>query len=248
LVKTPTALFAGSAEAENVPARRVRWNATYRLIPSRYPPIDLFERVAPPGDWDALQRLDELTDPGLRDQIGNIRLVPPDKRVGGPGATIVMAPFTHCSRLRPTPFSDGSFGIYYAGRRFETALLEVSFHMARFHAATADPPMHDQMRAYRGAINKVMNDIRGGGYEALLRRDVSSYDRPQAFARMLRAAGSNGIVYPSVRHQGGECIAVFWPNVVAIPTPERHVDLKWDGQRITAWFDHHSETWQPLPK
>lgn len=241
-------LFSPSTEAAEIPSRRVRWNTTYRLIPSRYPPIDLFERVASPEDWDALYQLEALTNPRLRDETGDIRLVPISKRVTGPNATVVMAPFTHCSRDRQTRFSDGSFGIYYAGRAFETALLEVSFHMARFHAATRDPPMLGWYRCYKGAIDRVMHDIRGGGYEALLRPDPDDYVQPQALATILRKSGSNGIVYPSVRHRGGDCIAAFWPNVVTIPTQERHLQLKWDGASISTWFDDRDEQWKPLPK
>ena len=60
--------------------------------------------------------------------------MPPARRVTGPGATIVMAPFTHTSPERPSRFSAGSYGLYYAAMRFETALREarpsVVFHLA----------------------------------------------------------------------------------------------------------------------
>ena len=246
--KAPRAdLFTRSAEAEKVPSRRVRWNATYRLISSRYPPIELFERIAPQSDWQALHLLEALTDPRLRDAVGNISLVPTSKRINGPNASVVMAPFTHCSTSKPTRFSDGTYGIYYARRKFVTALLEVSFHMARFHRATIDPPMTDQYRTYKGSIDKIMNDIRGGGYEDLLQPDPRDYGKSQAFAATLRDAGSNGIVYPSVRHNGGQCIAAFWPNVVSLPMQSQHITLKWNGRSISEWFDGDTETWQPMP-
>ena len=41
------------------PRRRVSWRKTYRIIPTRYPPISLFERVADPEDWDALIEIEE---------------------------------------------------------------------------------------------------------------------------------------------------------------------------------------------
>jgi RES domain len=247
LSEAPPDLFTPSPEADRVPSQRVRWPSTFRLVPSRYPPIPLFERVAPAGDWEALMKLESLTNPRLRDEVGNIQLVPPEKRVNGPGASIVMAPFTHCSPLRQTRFSDGTFGVYYAGHKFETALLEVSFHMTRFHAASNDPPLREQYRAYKGSINKVMHDVRGPGFEHLL-DPATTYDAPQAFAAMLRRAGSNGIVYPSVRHAKGDCIAAFWPNVVSIPVQERHIELKWDGASISEWFDGAAGTWQPMPR
>ena len=61
--------------------------------------------------------------------IGNLDLVPTARRVAGPGATYLMAPFTHVSANRPSRFSDGSFGVLYAGSSFEVALFEtVHYH------------------------------------------------------------------------------------------------------------------------
>jgi hypothetical protein len=61
----------------------------------------------------------------------------------------------------------------------------------------------------------------------------------------LREAGSNGLVYPSVRHEGGACAAVFWPDVVGIPMQERHLQYEWDGKRFTRYFDYSLEAWFP---
>ena len=58
------------------------------------------------------------------------------------------------------------------------------------------------------------------------------YGRPQALARTLRAEGSDGVVYPSVRHAGGECVGVFYPDLVTPCVQARHLVYSWDGQRI----------------
>ena len=100
----------------------VNWPKTYRLVASRLPTIDLFEDVAPSEDWDALNEIEGLTSARLK----QVLTIPLNRRVSGPGATVVMAPFAYCSRRRPMRFSDGSFGVYYAGREFETALKEVT--------------------------------------------------------------------------------------------------------------------------
>lgn len=232
--------------AAAVPSRRVRWQAAHRLVPSRYPPIDLFERIAPVADWDALIELESLTNPRIRDETGVISLVPPSRRVGGPGASIVMAPFTHASLDRPTRFSDGSYGVYYAANRFETALREVAFHMGRFHAATADAAVESDYRGYQGKVDNSFHDLTGHAYPDLLGSDLATYPAAQRFASRLREAGSNGIIYPSQRHAGGTCLAAFWPNVVAIPRQTRHIALQWDGQRMSRWFDYDAERWQAL--
>ena len=237
-------LFASRADIKNVPKRRVRWSAAYRLVPSRYPPINLFERIAPAEDWDALYELEGATNPRLRDQAGAIRLVPVSRRVSGPGSSIVMAPFTHASRDRPTRFSDGSYGVYYCANRFETALREVAFHMERFYRATNDPPLQADYRTYKGGVNKVLHDIRAAKFSFLLDPDPKKYGRSQQFGRALRDAGSNGVVYPSVRHKGGQCVGAFWPDVVLIPKQTGHIQLKWDGVRVSQWFDYQQEVWR----
>ncbi|HXF54773.1 MAG TPA: RES family NAD+ phosphorylase [Hyphomicrobiaceae bacterium] len=239
-------LFIDRALVESIPVSRVRWKAAYRLVPSRWPPIDVFERVADADDWELLYELEALTNPRLRQEAGEISLVPPARRVTGPGASVVMAPFTHASPDRPTRFSDGTYGVYYAANRFETALREVAFHMSLFYGATEDPPQNEAYRTYRGAVDALMHDLRKGDWSMFLDPDVGTYRRPQELGRHLREAGSNGLVYPSVRHYKGQCIGAFWPDVVGIPIQTKHIMLKWDGERISAWFDYETERWERL--
>ncbi|MFX8668676.1 RES domain-containing protein, partial [Acinetobacter baumannii] len=75
--------------------------------------IHLFERVADPADWDALYWIESLTHPRIRDEVGDIELVPREDRVFGPGATVIMAPFTHLDPAG-SRFADGTFGAFYA--------------------------------------------------------------------------------------------------------------------------------------
>jgi hypothetical protein len=99
---------------------RVRWREAWRIIASRYPPIALFERLSDnPAVWDVLTELEQATNPRLRDEAGEIALVPPERRVTGPNASWVMAPFTHVNR-NGSRFSDGSYGVYYAARTLLT--------------------------------------------------------------------------------------------------------------------------------
>src|SRR5512147_2347004 len=52
----------GAASRPVPPVVDVRWQPAFRIVPSRYPPIDLFERIAPPGEWEALIELESLTN------------------------------------------------------------------------------------------------------------------------------------------------------------------------------------------
>ncbi len=184
---------------------RIQWRQAVRIIRSLYPPIDLFEDIADPADWPLLIAAEMKTNPRLMDSIGNIALVPRSRRVSGPGASYLMAPFTHVSTDRPSRFSDGRYGVLYAGKTFETALFETMHHHARFMTATAQPPgWTSQFREILLDIDASLHDLRGlERTDAVLAAD--DYTASQAFGLGLRALGSDGIVYPSVRHQGGQC-------------------------------------------
>lgn len=209
----------------------VRWARTHRLILSQYPPISLFEDIADPADWDLLAAAEAQTNPRIHEEIGNLALVPVERRIGGKGASCVMAPFTHVTPDRASRFADGTFGAYYAAESIETAIHEHAFHMARHFARTRDEPgWISQVRELVGAIDHALTDIRKGDNTALL--DPDSYAASQSFAVSERKAGRDGIVYPSVRHPGGECFAAFWPDVIAIPKQADHYAYHWNGAAI----------------
>ena len=225
-----------------IPLARVAWPATYGIIASRYPPIALFERVAPPADWEALADLESLTNPRLRQSYGEISIVPVERRVAGSGASYVMAPFAH---RRPSRFSDGQFGVYYAGREFETALRETLHHALVFFTDTpALSPRSEDYRVLRGSVDAALHDLRSGAGRPYL--DPDDYGPARQLGRDLWDGGSDGLVYPSVRNPGGECIGAFWPDVIGIPMQTRHLRYHFDGTRISRYFDSEAGAWADL--
>lgn len=208
---------------------RVIWPRTVRIIRSIFPPIDLFEDIADPADWEALASAEAKYNPRLRDSIGNISRVPPERRVSGPGASWVMAPFVHCSTLRPGRFTNGSYGVYYAGNSIEVAIAETIHHHSRAMRATNEiAGWTSQFRELIGTFDAVLDDVTGRS--DLL--DPDDYSASHVFGNERRAAGSNGIHCPSVRYRGGKCIAAFWPDVVAIPSQGAHFAYHWNGRQV----------------
>jgi RES domain-containing protein len=239
-----------------LPARRGReiataavdWCRAWRIIASRYPPIELFERVsANPAVWEALIELESATNPRVRDEAGQISLVPPERRVSGPNASWVMAPFAHINP-RGSRFSDGTWGVYYAADRLETAIAETIYHFEKLAADATDPPRREDMQVLVGRVTTTLHDV--DTLPAAKRRavlDPTSYAASRALARDLRSSGSNGLVFPSVRDSSGQCIAAFWPDVVGIPRQERHLQYEWDGRRVARYFDYQREQWISRP-
>jgi len=59
-----------------------------------------------------------------------------------------------------------------------------------------------------------------------------SYAESQALAADLRAAGSEGIVYPSCRLPGGDCVGLFYPDLASKPVHGRSLDYHWNGTQV----------------
>lgn len=211
-----------------LPQTEISWQKSHRLIPSQYPPIDLFDDIAPPEDWEALARAESRTNPRIYEQIGNLSQIPVHRRVQ---SSWVMAAFTHYSLDKPTRFSDGSYGVYYCAKDFETALRESCYHKALFFQATRQPEgWAMQMRELVASVHHCFHDLRGENNAALLAS--ADYSASQALAKKLRSEESNGIIYPSVRHEGGECLAAFWPDVIGKPKQAGHWMYHWNGEAI----------------
>ncbi|MDT0576480.1 RES family NAD+ phosphorylase [Croceicoccus sp. F390] len=225
-------------DPDTVPVSTIEWQGAVRIIRSIHPPIDLFEDIADPADWPLLISAEQKTNPRLMENIGNLDLVPQDRRVGGSGATYLMAPFTHVSQDRPTRFSDGSYGVLYAGKSFEVALLETIHHHGRFMASTNEAPgWTSQFREVVMDIDARLHDLRADERRFGEAANTDDYSASQTLGRQLRAAGSNGVVYPSVRREGGECAGLFYPDLAAHAIQGRHLDYHWDGERVDLYRD-----------
>jgi hypothetical protein len=214
---------------EDIPVVRTQWPKAYRIIRSIFPTIDLFEDIADPSDWEALASAESKTNPRVWESLGRLDLVPPERRVSGVGASWLMAPFVHVSLDRPGRFTDGSYGVYSAGDREEVAIRETAHHQARFMAQSREEAgWTSQFRVLINALDLDLHDVR----DDPRMHDPLDYARSQVVAKDLRYAVSNGILYRSVRCPGGECAAIFWPDLMPVPIQGDHFDYFWNGDRV----------------
>lgn len=223
--------------------RLVRWNIAHRTIRTIYPPIDLFEDIADPADWELLVSAEAKTNPRIHDEVGNLRLVPVSRRVAGPGASMVMGAFTHVSTARPSRFSDGTYGVWYCGDRPEVALAETAHHFERFMRATNEPPGEADYRELTCAAH-------GNVVEATARDllDPDDWQPGQRLGHAIRAAGHDGVIYPSVRYPVGTALALFWPDCLELPVIQaRQLRYGWDGRRMHRYLVHGTRDWIAYP-
>jgi RES domain-containing protein len=225
-----------SGTAAALPQRRVRWQQACRIVPTRYPAVNLFDRVADEADFDALIALESLTNERAREELGQIERVPREDRLYGPGSGPIMAAFTHLNVLG-SRFSAGGHGVFYAARERATATAETSYHHARFLAATHEPPMHLPMRLYQVAIDARLHDLRQPGAVPAAVFDADDYGASRALGAALHAAGSGGVVYRSVRRPQGQCVGLFKPRGASGCVHAAFLLYAWDGRRFTDIYE-----------
>ena len=229
-----------------MPTAEIAWDQAHRIIRAIYPPVWLFEDIADPADWELIASAEAKTNPRVRDEIGDLALIPPQRRVAGPTASLVMGAFTHASRDRPSRFSDGRHGVWYCGDSFDVALAETAHHFERFMRATAEPAGEAQFRELRATITGQLTDLRGGGHEACLAPD--DWQAGQALGTQTWTRGGDGIVYPAVRWPQGQAAALFWPDRVGLPVVQgRQMLYRWDGKRMARYFVYGQNEWLARP-
>lgn len=223
------------AVSHKPPEAAVDWPEVFRIIPSQFPPVNVFEGIyANADEMETAFAIEAMTNRRLRQESGDVHLVLREDWVWGPGATIIMACFTHTGR--PSRFTDGSFGVYYGAESMPTAVAETKYHRERFLAATNEEDIEITMRVYVNRVRQPLLDLRGPQHRRLL--DPDDYSTSQRFGARWRKENVWGFVYPSVRRDGGECVAVFRPPALTLPVPSAHLRYIWNQRerRITNVF------------
>lgn len=199
----------------------VKLSSTHRLIPARYSPDEtvLADLADQPDEINELIELDGATNARI---LGESAFLPGigihELIFGVPYANIVNASFTHASPLGGR-FNDSTRGAWYAAMAIETSLLEVGFH--RRHELEEIQWPEDEVSTYddyQADFASEFHDLRGG--KPAFRKYLKAAPVPQCYAESQQLAhqlltqGSGGVLYPSVRHVAGTCIACFRPALV----------------------------------
>ena len=190
---------------------------THRLIPAKY--IDRDESVLTRltddvDDLKVLYQLESATNDRLLGEAGSLAGITVRELVFGiPYFHIINAAFTH-PRPSGNRFNGSERGAWYAAFLRETSEREVSYHRARElqEINWQEPETFtyvDFLADFRGQFHDIREDAR---FSDCL--DATSYKTSQRLAKELHEKGSLGIIYPSVRHKGGTCIACFRPALV----------------------------------
>lgn len=223
-------------ETEKILVKKIAWLPCWRIIPSRFPPIDLLERVANANEFEIVYEIEQLTNPRIRTEIGEIDLVPREEQLYGPGTSLIMAAFTHLpTYVGGSRFTDGSYGVFYAANSLETAIAETKHHREKFLRYSKLPKIEIDMRVLLTDLKAHLHDIADQKKERSNIYDPETLSDAQTLGKALRGNGlsSYGIRYSSVRYLDGQCVAVFRPTALKNCRQERHLCYVWNGEKIT---------------
>lgn len=205
----------------------------WRVIPSRYPTIDLYEDVASADELEAVWAIEAITNERLKEQAGELSRVPKeDWLVGLHGGSYVMAAFTH---LNPegARFTTGDFGGYYCAPLLDTAVKETVYHQERFFGYTREPAQKVQMRVLFTTFDATLSDITGEPFLSSPLYHATDYSQSKAFAQTQKAKNVDGIYYRSVRHTAHDCYVLYRPCLVTNVHQAQHLEYHWNGSAIT---------------
>lgn len=209
---------------------------TVRLIPAAYINEPALAPLADSADDLAiLEELEGLTSARRMPRLPIPGEVDPAElltQAHGYGWTYINAAFCY-TRMGGSRFNGEGRGAWYAAfgnDAVETAQAEVSWHLTRELEATGIFENETLYRELLSGFSTRFHDLRPHpDHPSLDPNPAKGYPHGQALAHEIFASGGNGIVYPSVRAPGGNCIAALRPALVQNVRPGDGWLFTWAG-------------------
>ncbi|MFN3725441.1 MAG: RES family NAD+ phosphorylase [Allosphingosinicella sp.] len=205
----------------------------YRLIPSRFPPVDLYERFGSPALVAGAQRLEGITNP---------RLASRQRIMTGPQAGTVNpnrlqnwnhAPFAY-RNPEGTYWLDPAYGALDLAADEETALAIAVQRREQFLRRTSEPAIDLDMRLLITPVEGDFVDFEEDepAVEEIERRRLG---------RVLYEEGVSGILHRRSGLCNARFLSVFKGRVLGASVQATHYRFVWDGSSIRSVYDFGSE-------
>ena len=222
-------------EADDIANRTVALSGTwFRLIPSRFPTINLYERVATGDERDALTRIEMLTNPRAREKDIVARGTPIDIETSPKFQNWNHAPFAYPSP-EGTRYLSELYGALELFKSRESALAVAIRKREAFLSSTDQPRTSLDMRV-------LQHDFAG----EFVDRSSDPVDMPVADRRKigeaLRKAGAHGVYYRCPELPHCFAISIFDREGLGQARQAEHYRFLWDGSQISAIYDYRSDS------
>jgi hypothetical protein len=226
------------AGSESLHLARVAFPRTVRLVSSaRLREAVMTPLADTPEELALLAEIEAATSGRLIAQERGLGALTASELVHGvPHARFINASFAYAKPRQPMRFSPANRGAWYAALVVETCIAEVGFHLTRALDDAGDFNAIVDYGEMLASMSGLFVDLRDVPDHPSLDPDTAiGYTAGNAVAAVARAEGHNGIIYPSVRHRDGTCIAALWPNVVQSVVQGALYRLTWSGSPNYKW-------------
>lgn len=215
------------SEAAKLPIIEIDDDKFHNIIPSRFPTVRLYERIAEGRD-DLFAKVEEITNPRVREK---------ERLTRGMAAVDQDQPrfknWNHAPFVYPNPEGSRFFG---AGRNvlelagcLQTALAISVAKRELFLSRTAEPATYIEMRQFVRPVRGTFLDARGW---------EGQDDRARCLTLGEQAveAGHDGLLFSPRERPSAAGIAVLKPECLGRPLQAEHFKYVWDGHRITILY------------
>jgi hypothetical protein len=216
-----------SAVLEN--AHLERWSGSaYRLIPSRFPPVNVYEGVVAQDRQDEVVAVENITNPRLRSL---------DRLQHATGGNASSNPKLHNWNLAPFAYGNPDGSIFFGEQppclelasEPQTALAVSVAKRQAFLEATREAPIGLDMRMLCTPVQGKFWDLR-----SLSISQLNKAQRREIGAQM--PTGAQGILYRPSERPSGICLAIVKGDVLDRSQQTVHYRFVWDGKRISQLY------------
>lgn len=205
----------------------------FRLIPSRFPPVDIYQRIAANDRWPEIAKVEDLTNPRLQ---ARTRITGTSEAGDTPSPQLQNwnhAPFTYpnpegthyfCNTVLCLELSDS----------LQTALAASVRRREAFLSQTGESAIGLDMRVLKVPVTGRFVDLR---QEPL---DLSRKDR-WLLGDALVEAGVDGAIFMSPDRPTTTCLGVLTNKVLGHSIQTKHYRFVWDGARISKLYAFEDE-------
>jgi hypothetical protein len=204
----------------------------FRLIPSRFPPIDVYERLASAELRTAAQQIEAQTNPRLLSKERGAQGEHVNRAASGRLQNWNHAPFAY-KNPEGTYLLNPNYGVMEVVGDVRSAL---AFYLRRrevFLSRTDEAPMGLDMRLLVTRIKGDFVDLTG------LPPDISRDER-WAIGQRLYENDAHGALFQKPNFPGASFLAVFDGSLLEPSVQGAHYRFVWDGKVIKSVYDFSS--------
>jgi hypothetical protein len=205
----------------------------HRLIPSRFPTIDIYRRVAPPELWPLASAIETATNPRARlkekltKNCERHDTIPPKLQNWN------HAPFAY-RNPDGSRFLGEDYGVLELFDNVQTALAVSIRKRESFLSATKMPPLDLEMRVLKHEVKGSFTDLSG------VPVDTAQAVRWSLGEHLLNL-GAAGVRYRCAERPSGLGLAIFDPETLGPSIQTQHYKFRWDGKRISEVYNYRDE-------